>query len=259
LHVDGTVTTGALTTTGDVTIGQYDTASSLYVGTINAADTNDVGNPQQLILNAGESFQFATGQTAESVYINAESGLQVNSHPKNWGDADGATAGWAGKNPTVSINKPDGSSEFNQITHTGLTMTSGTDIDQLYTLGPVTIGTTDYKSDWVDTTINGFDLTAGSYMIQLYVNEGAGGVYQEYYTGVMSWYSFDSNSTESDEILLHNVGHASLENDSTTRRGWFLRTTRTLTANEDNVKLQIRSQHNAVDGGTYTIKLRRMI
>jgi hypothetical protein len=258
LHVDGTVTTGALTTTGDVTIGQYDTASSLYVGTINAADTNDVGNPQQLILNAGESFQFATGQTAESVYINAESGLQVNSHPKNWGDADGATAGWAGKNPTVSINKADGSSEFNQIKHTGLTMTSGSDIDQLYTLGPVTIGATDYNSDWVDTTINGTDLTSGSYMVQLYVNEGGDGVFQEYYTGVMSWFSGDPNSTESDEIVLHNAGQASLENDST-RRGWFLRTTRTLSADTDNVKLQIRSQHNAVDGGTYTIKLRRML
>jgi len=256
LHVDGTVTTGALTTTGDVIIGPYD-QGNLSVGTINAAAA-EAGSPQQLVLNAGESSLFATGQTGESVYINAESGLQVNSHPKNWGDADGATAGWAGKNPTVSINKPDGSSEFNQITHTGLTMTSGSDIDQLYTLGPVTIGATDYNSGWVDTTINGTDLTTGSYMIQLYVNEGGGGVYQEFYTGVMSWFAGGPNSTESDEIVLHNAGHASLENDST-RRGWFLRTTRTVAADTDDVKLQIRSQHNAVDTGTYTIKLRRMI
>lgn len=95
-------------------------------------------------------------------------------------------------------------------------------------------------------------------MIQLYVNEGGGGVYQEFYTGVMSWFAGGPNSTESDEIVLHNAGHASLENDST-RRGWFLRTTRTVAADTDDVKLQIRSQHNAVDTGTYTIKLRRMI
>ncbi len=42
------------------------------------------GNGQQLILNAGESYAYATGQTNEYVYINAEQGLEVNSETNNW-------------------------------------------------------------------------------------------------------------------------------------------------------------------------------
>ena len=256
LHVDGTVTTGALTTTGNVTIGPLDNGS-LYVGTINAADDGTNGG-QQLVLNAGESRLQATGQTAEVVYINAEDGLQVNSHPNNW-NANvglGVTAGWAGKNPTVSINKPDGSSEFNQISHTGLTLTSGTDIDQLYTLGPVTLGGTNFKDTWVDTSIDGADIADGSYMVQLYVHEGGSGVFQTYYTGYMSWRG-DTNGTETDEISLHSAGHDSKEDDS---HGWFLRTRCNTTGENGGIcKLQIRSDHTAVSAGTYTIKLRRMM
>ena len=61
------------------------------------------GNSQQLILNAGESSSYATGQTGEYVYINAEQGLQINSSPDNW------ATGWAGRNITT-IGKADGSS-----------------------------------------------------------------------------------------------------------------------------------------------------
>lgn len=51
--------------------------------------TNRTG--QQLVLNAGESAAQATGQTNEWVYINAESGLEVNCSPNNW------SSGWAGR------------------------------------------------------------------------------------------------------------------------------------------------------------------
>mgnify|MGYP003333351279 CR=1 FL=1 len=49
------------------------------------------GGGQQLVLNAGESHSYATGQTNELVYINAEGGLQVNTSPDNW------SSGWAGR------------------------------------------------------------------------------------------------------------------------------------------------------------------
>lgn len=49
---------------------------------------------QQLILNAGESAGQATGQTGEYVYINGETGLEVNASPDNWG------TGWAGRRTT---------------------------------------------------------------------------------------------------------------------------------------------------------------
>ena len=68
------------------------------------------GSGQQLILNAGESYSYATGQTNEYVYANAENGLEVNSSPDNW------ASGWAGRN-TSTINNASGSSFFyNHIT-----------------------------------------------------------------------------------------------------------------------------------------------
>jgi hypothetical protein len=63
------------------------------------------GNGQQLVLNAGESYSYATGQTNEYLYINAEQGLEVNSSPDNW------SSGWAGRNTTY-IGKADGTSSF---------------------------------------------------------------------------------------------------------------------------------------------------
>ena len=78
--------------------------------------TNELRNRtgQQLVLNAGESHGQATGQTGEFVYVNAESGLQINSTPDNWG------SGWAGRN-TVEICKADGTSTFpGDVTITGL-------------------------------------------------------------------------------------------------------------------------------------------
>ena len=61
------------------------------------------GSGQQLILNAGESYSYATGQTAELVYLNAEAGIQINSSPDNW------ASGWGSRN-TAYINRADASS-----------------------------------------------------------------------------------------------------------------------------------------------------
>ena len=47
------------------------------------------GNGQQLVLSAGESHSYATGQTNEYIYLNAEQGLEINSHTGNW------TGGWS--------------------------------------------------------------------------------------------------------------------------------------------------------------------
>ena len=175
---------------------------------------------------------------------------------------------WAQRN-TTHIGKSDGSATFGgnvtvygtmtsqgNISHTGLTMTSGTDIDQVYTLGPVTLGGTNFKDTWVDTSIEGDMLSGGSYMVQLYVHEGGTGVFQTYYTGYMSWQG-STNGTETDEINLHSAGHDSKEDDG---QGWFLRTRCNTTGeNGGKCKLQIRSDHAAVSAGTYTIKLRRMM
>jgi hypothetical protein len=58
-----------------------------------------------LVINAGESDGVDSGQTAEAVYLNAESGLTVTSSPDNW------ASGWAGRSTAV-INNPSGDSSF---------------------------------------------------------------------------------------------------------------------------------------------------
>ena len=92
----------------------YATAASLGNYLLDTTDTftgsliinGDIrGNGQQLILNAGESGSYATGQTNEHVYANAEGGLIVSSSPDNW------SSGWAGRNTTY-IGKADGTSSF---------------------------------------------------------------------------------------------------------------------------------------------------
>jgi len=85
------------------------------------------GSGQQLVLNAGESYLYFTGQTDEYVYINAEQGLQVNSSPDNW------SSGWAGRNIT-HIGKADGSSTFGGITATTGNFTSTVVVDNMLTI-----------------------------------------------------------------------------------------------------------------------------
>jgi len=72
---------------------------------------------QELILNAGESASYATGQTGEYVYVNAESGLQINTSPDNW------TSGWAGRDTftfsSSGMQFPDGSTQTSAGASTG--------------------------------------------------------------------------------------------------------------------------------------------
>jgi len=68
-------------------------------------DTVSCKSGTQLVLNAGESKDYATGQAAEQVYVNAENGLSVTSSPDNW------ASGWAGRK-TAIICAANGSSTF---------------------------------------------------------------------------------------------------------------------------------------------------
>ena len=77
--------------------------------------------------------------------------------------------------------------------------------------------------------------------------------YQEYYTGVMSWFAENSNSTVSDEIVLHRAGHA--PNNGII----FLRIQRTVSADADDVKLQIAGNTANTAAYQYTFKFRRLI
>jgi hypothetical protein len=130
-------------------------------------------------------------------------------------------------------------------------MTDGTDVDQLKTYAQtLTVGTS-----YIDTGINGADLQSGVYIVSLDVNDYSvgGGHYSEKYSGIMSWYSANTNSSESDEISLHRTGHA--PNTGVL----YLRTQRTASADTDDLKLQIKANYSASGSSTYTFKFRRMI
>jgi hypothetical protein len=102
IQVDSTV----VRTSGAQSIGDVKTFTSRADFTNgDGLRTNQVRayGSQQLVLNAGESSSYATGQTAENVYVNAEAGLQINSSPDNW------NSGWAGRT-TANINAAGGAS-----------------------------------------------------------------------------------------------------------------------------------------------------
>ncbi len=136
------------------------------------------------------------------------------------------------------------------IQHTGLTMTSGTDIDQIYTAAQTLTITTSYA----DTGIDASDLATGTYLVQLQCNDhSVGGAYSMIYSGTMSWANNDTNDTAVDEIPLHRAGHASVG------KNLFLRVQYTIASDVNNLKLQIRGNYNASGSSTYTFKFRRMI
>ena len=92
--------------------GTYESTGAFSAPTM-IADKISVRSGTQLVLNAGESDQYDSGQTAEAIYLNAESGVQVVSSPDNW------VSGWAGRKTAV-INDSSGNSSFpGNITLTG--------------------------------------------------------------------------------------------------------------------------------------------
>jgi len=85
---------------GDHSVAGYTGDQDLSGYLLNTTDTftgaltinGDIrGAGQHLILNAGESYNYATGQGNEYVYVNAEQGLEVNSETGNW------SGGWAAR------------------------------------------------------------------------------------------------------------------------------------------------------------------
>jgi len=121
LSVDSTVvrTTGTQSIAGEKTFSS--TAFFTNAGGIRANKVGTQGG-QQLVLNAGESASYATGQTNEFVYVNAESGMQINSSPDNW------SSGWAGRK-TTTINNTSGDSSFSRNVSMGGSLTVSGDAE----------------------------------------------------------------------------------------------------------------------------------
>ena len=79
---------------------------------------------------------------------------------------------------------------------------------------------------------------------------GQGGQWQEYYSGIMSWFEGNCNSTESDEIFLHKAGHA------TNGESIFLRTVR---RESNTLKLQIAASKAFTAAVSIQFKFKKLI
>jgi hypothetical protein len=141
---------GTITSTGTLTVDStvVRTTGTQSIGGVKTFTSNTTfngylrGSGQQLVLNAGESYSVATGQTNELVYLNAEGGIQINSSPDNW------SSGWAGRK-TTTINDSSGNSTFaNDITVSG---------------GDITLGGTG-RIQGVDTVSSGTDAANKTYV-----------------------------------------------------------------------------------------------
>lgn len=109
-------------------------------------------------------------------------------------------------------------------------------------------------TNWQDTGITGASMESGSYIIQVYIDDqSTSGLahHLERYSGIMSWYSGNTNDDNVDEIVLHKAGYASNDNNI------YLRTKRT----GSKLTLQICANKNCDEGTkvTYTITTRRLL
>jgi hypothetical protein len=115
------------------------------------------------------------------------------------------------------------------------------------------------QTDWIDTGIEAAMLQTGTYFIQLIADDTGFGINgtnnNEYYSGIMSWYSGATNSSlemPTDEIALHRAGAGG-------EGGLFLRTYRSPTGNSRKLRLQIYS-NTATNGYTnYKFKFKRIM
>lgn len=105
---------------------------------------------------------------------------------------------------------------------------------------------------WMDTGITSTNLPAnGTYIVQVQVsaNDGTGNMWHCYNSGVMSWYRYGTNDTDTDEIILHRSGHAY-------GKTIYLRT---VMQSSGVLKLQIGASAGIGAAYTYTFKFKRII
>ena len=130
---------------------------------------------------------------------------------------------------------------------------SASDKSKLDAVPTVTTITKSLKvtTDWMDTGIAGNNLATGMYAVYMQVQTiESAGLYQESWAGIMSWFSAGTNSTNSDEIILHNAGHADNANEV------YLRTIRQATPG--NMKLQIAAKQAFPKAASITFNFRRL-
>ena len=184
----------------DVTSTTYPAKSAMLTwnGSTDGADIYyqvDASDQGRLVLN--------TRDDANCIIAFANAGT-IKSTVDNSGNFSGkaAPAGTADKLATartVTVNGVvKGSCSFDGSANVTIT-TSANDITSINK--SLTVGT-----EWMDTGITGSNLSTGTYAVQMFANtQGTGGLWTEYFSGIMSWSASGVNSTEADEIVLHKA------------------------------------------------------
>ncbi len=112
------------------------------------------------------------------------------------------------------------------------------------------------STSWQDTGISGTDLENGTHILQIFDvtdHTVGGGHFREFYSGLMSWYGWGTNSPYSDEIPLHRAGLAP---------NWgriYLRTKRDFAVDGGKMKLQIKGSSNNYGNYNYVFKFKKML
>lgn len=104
--------------------------------------------------------------------------------------------------------------------------------------------------DWMDTGISGTNLNTGTYIVQVTGGNSSDHLWNCLWSGVLSWFSGNTNDGEYDEIILHRAGHAY-------HKTIYLRTIQTTNGN-GGMKLQIAASSDLTSSG-YTFKFKRII
>lgn len=145
---------------------------------------------------------------------------------------------------TVTVNGVvKGSCSFDGSANVTIT-TSANDITSINK--SLTVGT-----EWMDTGITGSNLSTGTYAVQMFANcQGTGGLWTEYFSGIMSWYASGVNSPEADEIVLHKAGHAP------NGQHIYLRTKRN---NQGSLVLQIAAKNAITAAINFEFKFKKLI
>ena len=129
---------------------------------------------------------------------------------------------------------------------------SASDKSKLDAVPTVTTITKSLKvtTDWMDTGIAGNNLATGMYAVYMTVDNSSAQLWQESWAGIMSWFSGGTNSGNSDEIILHNAGHADNSNEV------YLRTIRQ--NSPGNMKLQIAAKIAFTEAASITFSFRKL-
>lgn len=105
---------------------------------------------------------------------------------------------------------------------------------------------------WYDTGISGMDLSTGTYIMEAYTNSySVNSQYGEKMSGIIAWYSGETNSSDADEIPLSKAGHA--------RNSHNIKLRVTRQSGRNPLKLQISDTTKWSGTGEVTFTFRKLI